>query len=229
MVFYRQEYWSGLPCPSPGDLPDPGTEPRSPILQADALTSEPPGKPLIGMTAGHSWGGQGLCIAQPGGAISRSADDTPSSYVACKWGHTRGPQTCLRVSRLSLGTRSIYNCNSLTEDKLLWATSNAKQFGNKLVSGTSPSASKWVTSQTSQKGSNPHSELSTWVGFPALLHPDTFSAVPSAALSIASSGSQSSPSFPKPPPLVTFCPLYPYALLDSWGGPELGHGRGPVH
>ena len=40
----RQEYWSGLPFPSPGDLPDPGIEPRSPIMQADALTSEPPGK-----------------------------------------------------------------------------------------------------------------------------------------------------------------------------------------
>ena len=43
MDFSRQEYWSGLPFPSPGDLPDPGIEPRSPALQADALTSEPPG------------------------------------------------------------------------------------------------------------------------------------------------------------------------------------------
>ena len=45
MRFSRQEYWSGLPFPSPGDLPNPGIEPRSPALQADALTSEPPGKP----------------------------------------------------------------------------------------------------------------------------------------------------------------------------------------
>ena len=44
MGFSRQEYWSGLPFPSPGDLPDPGIEPRSPTLEADALTSEPPGK-----------------------------------------------------------------------------------------------------------------------------------------------------------------------------------------
>ena len=43
--FSRQEYWSGLPFPSPGDLPDPGIEPRSPTLQADALTSDPPGEP----------------------------------------------------------------------------------------------------------------------------------------------------------------------------------------
>ena len=43
--FSRQEYWSGLPFPSPGDLPNPGIEPRSPTLLADSLTSEPPGKP----------------------------------------------------------------------------------------------------------------------------------------------------------------------------------------
>ena len=47
MGFSRQEYWSGLPFPSPGDLPDPGIEPGSPALQADVLTSEPPGKPHI--------------------------------------------------------------------------------------------------------------------------------------------------------------------------------------
>ena len=44
MRFSRQEYWSGLLFPSPGDLPDPGIDPRSPALEADALTSEPPGK-----------------------------------------------------------------------------------------------------------------------------------------------------------------------------------------
>ena len=45
MGFSRQEFWSGLPFPSPGDLPDPGIEPGSPALEAEALTSEPPGKP----------------------------------------------------------------------------------------------------------------------------------------------------------------------------------------
>ena len=45
MGFSRQEYWSGLPCCPPGDLPDPGIEPRSSALQADSLPSEPPGKP----------------------------------------------------------------------------------------------------------------------------------------------------------------------------------------
>ena len=44
MGFSRQEYWSGWPFPSLGDLPDPGIESGSPTLEADALTSEPPGK-----------------------------------------------------------------------------------------------------------------------------------------------------------------------------------------
>ena len=47
MGLSRQDYWSGLPFPSPGDLPDPGIEPGSPTLEAAALTSEPPGKPLV--------------------------------------------------------------------------------------------------------------------------------------------------------------------------------------
>ena len=50
MGFSRQEYKSGLPCPSPGDLPNPGIKLGSPALQADALPSEPPGKPLKGST-----------------------------------------------------------------------------------------------------------------------------------------------------------------------------------
>ena len=44
MGFSEQTYWSGLPFPSVGDLPNPGTEPGSPALQADSLLSEPPGK-----------------------------------------------------------------------------------------------------------------------------------------------------------------------------------------
>ena len=46
--FSRQEYWSGLPCPPPGDLPNPGIEPGSPALQVDSLPAELPGKP-------HQW------------------------------------------------------------------------------------------------------------------------------------------------------------------------------
>ena len=46
MEFSRQEHWSGLPCPPPRDLPNPGIKPGSPALQADALPSEPRGKPV---------------------------------------------------------------------------------------------------------------------------------------------------------------------------------------
>ena len=67
--FSRQEHSSGLPCPPLGDLPNPGIKPRSPILQADSLPSEPPGKPLNvytnwpwcleGLGAGGEWDDRG--------------------------------------------------------------------------------------------------------------------------------------------------------------------------
>ena len=47
MEFFRQEYWSGLPLPSPGDLPNAGIESGSPALQVESLPSKPPGKPYI--------------------------------------------------------------------------------------------------------------------------------------------------------------------------------------
>ena len=48
MEFSGQEYWSGLPLPSPGHFPDPGIDPNSPLLQADSLLTEPPGNPVVG-------------------------------------------------------------------------------------------------------------------------------------------------------------------------------------
>ena len=47
MEFSRPEFWSGWPFPPPGDIPNPGIEPRSPSLQADSLPAEPPGKPML--------------------------------------------------------------------------------------------------------------------------------------------------------------------------------------
>ena len=61
MEFSRQEYWSALTCPSPGDLPNPGLEPRSLALQADSLLFELPRKPaLVGASL--------LFVGFPGGA-----------------------------------------------------------------------------------------------------------------------------------------------------------------
>ena len=62
---YGQEYWSGLPFPSAGDLPDPGIKPGSPAFQADALASEPPGKPSV-------YGALAICPVQLGSVQSLS-------------------------------------------------------------------------------------------------------------------------------------------------------------
>ena len=51
MGLSRQEYWSGLPCPPPGDLPNPGIKPGSPALQMDSLPAELPGKPCVTKSA----------------------------------------------------------------------------------------------------------------------------------------------------------------------------------
>ena len=68
MGFSRRQYWSGLPFPSPGDLPNLGTEPRSPALQEDALPSEPPGKSCHTQrstkTINHN-----VCSSQTGGTF----------------------------------------------------------------------------------------------------------------------------------------------------------------
>ena len=61
--FSRQEHWSGLPFPSPGDLPDTGIEPGSPALQPDTLPSEPPGKAKNPGVCSHSLL-EGICLTQ---------------------------------------------------------------------------------------------------------------------------------------------------------------------
>ena len=89
MEFSRQEYWSGLPFPSPGDLSNPGIEPGSFTLQADALLSEPPGNPIrikkrsklrnsFWAKGGHIWT-----------VFSRS--ELLSKQLSKKW---KGPEIC---------------------------------------------------------------------------------------------------------------------------------------
>ena len=73
--FSRQEYWSGLPFPSPGDLPDPGIELGSPAFQADTLTSDPPGKPKSEDTRGHPDLNRG--------PLDLQSNALPLSYTPC--------------------------------------------------------------------------------------------------------------------------------------------------
>ena len=78
MGFSRQECWSGLPSPSPGDLPDPGIEPRSPALQADALPSEPPGKPASGsfqISRFFTSGGQSIGVSASASVLPMNIQD----------------------------------------------------------------------------------------------------------------------------------------------------------
>ena len=65
MGFSRQEYWSGLPFPSPGDLPDPGIEPGSPTLQADALPSEPPADARKEGRQKEMWAAEDEVVGEP--------------------------------------------------------------------------------------------------------------------------------------------------------------------
>ena len=58
MGFSRQEYWSGFPCPPPGDLPNPGIKLAALALQIDSLPTEPPGKPCNGLSKPYYWGWQ---------------------------------------------------------------------------------------------------------------------------------------------------------------------------
>ena len=64
MEFFRQEYWSGLPFPSPEDLPDPGIEPASPTLAGRFFTTEPPGKAHLGALC-FKLGGGSVCSLRP--------------------------------------------------------------------------------------------------------------------------------------------------------------------
>ena len=61
MEFSGPEHWTGLPFPSPGDLPKTGIEPRSPALQADSLPAEPQGKPYVSANA-DLWGVGCMCL-----------------------------------------------------------------------------------------------------------------------------------------------------------------------
>ena len=87
MEFSRQEYWSGLPCPPPGDLPDPGIESRSPGLQADSLSSEPPGQEEKGVTEDEMVGWRHQLNGYEFAQTLRESEGQGSLESRSPWGH----------------------------------------------------------------------------------------------------------------------------------------------
>ena len=81
MGFSRQEYWSGLPSPSPGDVPDPGIEPRSPELQAECLPFEPPRKRKMVPKAGRTCAKEQIATCQALAESETKEDPMVPSHV----------------------------------------------------------------------------------------------------------------------------------------------------
>ena len=94
--FPRQEYWRGLPFPSPGDLPDPGIKPESPPSQADSLPSKPPGKPTCQRRGRRfdPWSGKIPQAKQP-----RTRTTARKAAVTRSLGNQRGPRTAAKSRR----------------------------------------------------------------------------------------------------------------------------------
>ena len=81
MGFSRQDYWNGLSCPPPGDLPNPGIEPRSLRLQVDSLPSEPPGKSLWSLI--ETWPRNCMAWVRTTGLINITSRFSPVTSLGC--------------------------------------------------------------------------------------------------------------------------------------------------
>ena len=92
--FSRQEYWCVLLCPPPGDLPNPGIEPRSPALQADSLPSEPPGKPKGAVNLRLSFG-LTLPVSPQGPNLGLSLPQLPRDLLEVYRGMLLIPVLCM--------------------------------------------------------------------------------------------------------------------------------------
>ena len=123
MEFSRQEYWSGLPFPSPGNLPDPGIEPRSLTLRADSLPSEPPGKPSKVRSA--------LRVEHSSNRFSvfmkwNTRELPLCLFVFCSISLPH-PPSCPRMHQeASLGRKSSYQNLTLLAPYRLWADSEQR-------------------------------------------------------------------------------------------------------
>ena len=111
MGFSRQEYRSGLPFPSPGDLLDPGIEPGSPALQVDALPSEPPGNTPNSKPAPIQQGGEGPGAEAPPSSLAPPARSRRQA-ARCRLGHETGFQLVLQgASQAGSPAPSALDCS----------------------------------------------------------------------------------------------------------------------
>ena len=106
MGFSRQEYWSGLPSPPPGDLPDPGIEARSSALRADSLPSEPPGKPeqacFHRLKLHQLCSSERHCSGKLPGVLRALASNTPFLPMSLGWAVSSGSTPPRRQTRFSV-------------------------------------------------------------------------------------------------------------------------------
>ena len=117
MDFSRQEYWSGLPSPSPGDLPNAGIEPWSPALQADTLPSEPPGKYCLSkkIFKSHLRTIVFYCLMTLG--LPGGSDGKESTCNAGDWGLIPGSGRSLGEGN---GNLLQYSCRGNPTDRGAW-------------------------------------------------------------------------------------------------------------
>ena len=109
MGFSRQEYWSGVPFPSPEDLSKPGIEPKSPTLQADSLPSEPPGKPYNNTGVGSHSFLQGN-LPNPG-----IEPKSPTLQMVSLPAESPGKPKTMPAAAAAVAAKSFQSCPSLCD------------------------------------------------------------------------------------------------------------------
>ena len=117
MGFFRQEYWNGLPFPSPGDIPNPRIEHRSSALQADSLPSEPPGKPKAKFRGGPS----GLLFHNH--HLTDCPQLSPCSWASSRWRGmgAPGPQRAPGAAHINSWAPSLSSLHEKSQDFILFS------------------------------------------------------------------------------------------------------------
>jgi len=133
MWFSRQESWSGLPFPSPGDPPDAEIEPGSPILQADALLSEPPGKPMQFESMVKTWFTYSLEQEEGCGA-----ETCRNSDMAWNLRATGSKEAGFKEKLIQVEGLHVFSFEVLISKKISWTVHRMHTHGNAAVHVPAP-------------------------------------------------------------------------------------------